>query len=167
MDIKKTKEILDGLDKIIAFLKTDDDFFGAGDDIEKIKDQALAELASSEQGRNEQPEPGEFTKEFNQLAQYLSLEFVKARGGFTTLDISKCKYLLAKACGIIDRLTAENKNLKNNVPDCCQLHIQQAERIKELKAKISELIKRKDEVYARDNDSGNLFCMFCGREKTD
>jgi len=43
---------------------------------------------------------------------------------------------------IIDRLEAEDKQLKNNMPDCCQLNIQQTERIE----KLEELVKLQNDL---------------------
>lgn len=49
----------------------------------------------------------DFKKKLDELEKDLSLEEVSKRGGFTTLDLSKCKCLLGEVLSEIDRLESD------------------------------------------------------------
>ena len=98
------KDKLNELSKVVAFLKTADDTYSAGEDIEKIK-QDLLNLLESE------PEPTELTT--------LARRFLPPKEAFAQVEITdvseqpgQLELICHKLCKEIDRLTAENAKQK-------------------------------------------------------
>ena len=103
---EKIKEELHKLNKVVAFLKTDDDTYPAGEEVEIVQRRIYGLLESG-------PDPTEFTLVKRGVPKaYLEEDKDKCNENVSYL----CKTIL-EACDIIDCLTAENNLVKSLCKD--------------------------------------------------